>query len=881
MFADAILDIFGMLFLATLILGTLPTLVFGAREGPAKEPWDSIAGDNEKNYEIVVTSNPCAYEVTMGGSVDGAMTRMPVSYSAYHQGWQSNRFLRLENIGETDVVNPWITVNGKRNWRTLKDIADEATAGYTTERDKARTIWEFQRTHRFHACTWDGECNDAVKVYNIYGYTLCGNDAQVISDLWKAAGLKTRRGYPVGHCVAEAFYDGEYHLLDGDEHVICLRRDNDTIASEAEVVRYHDLMKRTHTYSISSPERPETDEFSASLYGYEGERKGEHGGHTKHTMAYTLRPGESIEWCWNHIGKQYTAGIEPPEGRGRKDGEGDLLTHWGEQAYDNMRNGRMRYVPDLSKPLYRRGVTSESNIASVSDDGMRPALHPNQAGETAQVTWKIASAYVIVGGKICARFHCATPDDELKIKLSRDGEEWQTIWTADKTGTFEQEVAFDDKLSPRGSPQYVYFLQVSMKASGQNVDVGIESIKFETDVQMSLLGLPELELGQNQVKYVDETEEQRQVRITHSWVERNAWHPPVKPHPIAPTNGAMVEGTQITFRWDAPIAKGGTQIVDYHFQLSNHRDMRWPLSPNFDKLISNTPSHGKTEWTVPYVGLLNPDTDYYWRVRAKDANGVWGAWSEVSSFRCSAPGVPLNVKTTVDQATNTVVLSWDANPKGRPPVVFKIYGSDEKGFTASDTEYFVVMGRGFCANMDEYNAKADEIPGRNRVRTPANLMTTAKERSLVIVGPDATLPATKRKGVVPNANKAFYRVVAVDEYGISSGPSDYAEFPRPFIYGKMPTKAQCGKPFGYRVLAVASIGDLKCKGGYNAAFWDRENLTFALTKAPGWLKINVATGELVGTPTPDAAGQHQVNLRVTNDKGDATERRFVIEVTDE
>ena len=33
-----------------------------------------------------------------------------------------------------------------------------------------------------------------------------------------------------------------------------------------------------------------------------------------------------------------------------------------------------------------------------------------------------------------------------------------------------------------------------------------------------------------------------------------------------------------------------------------------------------------------------------------------------------------------------------------------------------------------------------------------------------------------------NANRAFYRVVAVDEHGRRSGPSDFAEAPRPIIY---------------------------------------------------------------------------------------------------
>lgn len=855
--------------LTVLILVMCPEVLFGAHQGPPKAKWDSIKGDYEKKHEEIITSSSHAYRVKMAGKIDGVMMRMPISYGAYFQGWQPNRFMRLENIGDTDVVNPWITVNGKRNWRRLNDIAEDAIGGYTTERGKARAIWEFQRNHRFHATTWDKESNDAVKVYNIYGYTLCGNDAQVISDLWKAAGLRTRRGYPVGHVVAEAFYNGEYHLLDGDEHAIYLRRDNVTIASEAEVVRDHDLVKRTHTYGIDRQDSRATDEFSASLYGYEGKRKGELGGRTKHTMAYILRPGESMEWRWDHIGKQYTAGTEAPDGKWRKDGEGDLAV-WGERAYENMRNGVMRYVPNLEDSIYRKGVESESNIAVVSEDGIRPAIHPFKTGQTARVIWRIASAYVIVGGKIQARFHRAGAEDLLRVKLSRDGKKWETLWTTQTTGDFCEEVVLDDKLSPRGFPQYEYFLQIEMAANMEKGDVGIDRIDFITDVQMSLLGLPELDLGENQVRYTDETEKPRRIRITHSWTERTAWYSPSTPHPIVPSKGATVEGTLVKFRWRPPDNSGSSEVEDYHLQLSSTQDMRWPLSPNFDKLISKTASRGKAEWIAPCIGLLNPDTDYYWRVRAKNANGVWGPWSEVSSFKCAAPGVPINVRAIVDENAGTVVLTWEANPRGRRPVMFRIYGSNEKGFTVSDTEYMVVIGRGFCKDIDEFNSKAD-IPSRNAVKTPSNFMTATNEISLMVVGPELSLP---------NANRAFYRVVAVDENGNESGASDYADFPRPFIYSRLPEKVKAGTLLTHEPGLITSIGDLKCKQGYKAAFWDKEYLSFSLIRAPQWLKINPQTGKISGTAGVNDLGKHEVILQVTNSKGSVTDRRFALEVTE-
>ncbi|MBM4043436.1 MAG: hypothetical protein FJ290_33535, partial [Planctomycetes bacterium] len=148
-----------------------------AVQGQPKRPRVSLPTDKEQRHEALVTSDRHEYVVRFGGLVDGAMTRMPISYGAYHQGWQPNLFARIENVGETDVVNPWLTVNSRGDWRTVQKIAEEATRGCQSDAEKARAIWEWERHHRFHATTWDGEVSDAVKAHNVYGYTLCGDDA--------------------------------------------------------------------------------------------------------------------------------------------------------------------------------------------------------------------------------------------------------------------------------------------------------------------------------------------------------------------------------------------------------------------------------------------------------------------------------------------------------------------------------------------------------------------------------------------------------------------------------------------------------------------------------------------------------------------------------
>lgn len=60
---------------------------------------------------------------------------------------------------------------------------------------------------------------------------------------------------------------------------------------------------------------------------------------------------------------------------------------------------------------------------------------------------------------------------------------------------------------------------------------------------MSLLGLPELELSENLVRYADQTNGPRRVRITHSWMERTGWYRPLVPSTLMPADGATAEPT--------------------------------------------------------------------------------------------------------------------------------------------------------------------------------------------------------------------------------------------------------------------------------------------------------------------------------------------------
>ena len=80
---------------------------------------------------------------------------------------------------------------------------------------------------------------------------------------------------------------------------------------------------------------------------------------------------------------------------------------------------------------------------------------------------------------------------------------------------------------------------------------------------------------------------------------------------------------------------------------------------------------------------------------------------------------------------------------------------------------------------------------------PPNFIADTTAQELPVMGRDVDLAA---------ANKTYYRVVAVDEHGKRSGPSDYAAAPRPVIYSKPVVAATRGAEYRYQICANSVPG---------------------------------------------------------------------------
>ena len=792
----------------------------------AGEAWyprstDTHPTDAAKSHIEEISEGTHKYTIFQGGTMDGRNCRSPMGCGIAREGaiiqtWESNRSVRIENVGNTDIVNPWLS-NGRNNFRSVEEIVSAAVSPGMTDADKAFALWFQEIQYRHHSGGDNNELGDPVKVFNIYGYNTCGNDSICLATLWRKAGLKVAPARALGHCISQAFYDGGWHFYDGDMHCVYLLRDNKTVAGEQDIVRDHDLIKRTHSKGILFPDTWWSEPEMCSMYFYEGPVQGDRSGKSDTTMNMVLRPSEALTWRWGQLRPlKYHGALH-------------VTPTYEEVIY----NGLWEYRPDFSKAIWRKGAVVVENIME------RPDGLAADEGKTGTIVWSMRSPYVFVGGRLIV------DGGGARFFICRDGKTWKPI-----TDSL-------DKFFPIVGPAcYEYLLKCQLEGPSR-----LRRLAIINDIQMAPLAMPEMVVGKNVFTYSDQSTGNRSVRITHNWIERSTSRPPSAPaSAVWPPDGGETNGTDFVFQWIDSIDPDGDTIADYQFELSARPDMKWPLSMSFYKLISRTADATKekdkttgkeritvkAQYTLPQPGLLTPDCTYYWHVRAQDDKDVWGPWSKTWSFTPQGPSYPLDVTVEYDQTRCVGILCWKANPIGRTPVKYRVYGSDEKGFTIADQRYQSVVG----VTKEEM---ADWNPW-----FPANFIGETAATKLAVLGRDVDLA---------NANKTYYRIVAIDEHGNRSGPSDYAVAPRPVIYSKPLVTARVGTEYRYQIRANRSLGDLSSRmvdGQQISGYFDIEKLQFELAQGPTWLKIDEATGILSGIP--DVSGRTDIAVTVSIDR---------------
>lgn len=571
--------------------------------------------EQPRTFPRVITESPAEYVIEVSGTID-----------------PENVEIAIENLGETPVTDPRITVNDLYDWYDINSMVEEITADCTTDEEKALAIWQWVHWKRFQRSPHDESSLNPVRDMNCYGYGICGHTSAWIKGLATAAGLKARIFEISGHTISEVYYNGDWHMLDGNVKVFYLGRDNRTIASLAELEQDPWLIERTiHPrdpwvrqddppgrnqqfvrYIITTRDNLEGDHYDPEIF-------------KDYSMSYTLKQGEKLIRWWNpRLGKF--------EGRDKN----PLVP----QRYAN---GRLIWEPDLEKTDLFEYIEVIRNVTTRQQDGRGPAIHVEHLQDElyprpASFVLPIYSPYPVVGGRFWCRL---VKEDDSGTAAVSFGHPWKG-GTSDlynfRRGSGTQDIELDLDLSIlKASPLYTYYLCFSLKGRAKTdppKQAGVDWFKSVSDLQVSPHSLPALSLGRNVIRYRDSgSPGPRKVRITYTWRKISDNHAPGKvSEAVYPPISGEIKTLSPTLKWrPASDQDPGDSVADYQVMVSLRPDCRWPVSPTLYQNIGSD----ECQWKVP-ESFLNPGTAYYWRVRARDSREVIGLWGETFSFKTSS-----------------------------------------------------------------------------------------------------------------------------------------------------------------------------------------------------------------------------------------------------
>jgi len=479
----------------------------------------------------------------------------------------------------------------------------------------------------------------------------------------------------------------------------------------------------------------------------------------------------------------------------------------GERTLKYFGNSFLDYEPALDGTFLR--LAGEAANARAVDG----EIHRGNGGE-ARIEIPVESPWVICGGTVAGAFAGSGAGDTADVSVST-GDGWTTVWDASGAGPHSCDASLGDALGVGGeTARYRY--DVRVKITG---DMRLTSLSLHSVLLASPIALPRLSLGKNSVRYTDASSGKRRVLIRHTWRESGNVAPPAAPGLLTPAARRVCRDEAVAFAWN-PVPGADR----YRLRVSTRPDLATSYRPCYDVVIDETTfANGR-------AGLFADGRTYYWSVKARDASGLWGDWAPVREFSWKGPMPPVDLR--IVSRGGKIYLSWKPNPRGVRPVSYEVYASDIRGFTPSMKEHELVsLGT-----------------------APPNFAGSTDLAEFPVVSPDPADGAP---------NKSSYKVVAVDEKGTRSGPSEPLELEHPHIFSRPVTEARTGEPYEYRVMTIRSMGDLQYRYQEPSyAFWEREGYEFRLADAPGWLRIDPVGGILSGTPGERDTGDHRVTVVV-------------------
>jgi hypothetical protein len=336
--------------------------------------------------------------------------------------------------------------------------------------------------------------SDPIKLFNCYGWHICGQSSVIQYALYHAAGLKARQFSIPAHVLCEVFYDDAWHVFDVDMWT-WFRNKQGKIASAFELIKdAQSLIVENDNKSnpCNLPDR--TLEDYAKTYS-SAQTKDDHVKDifphwfvNAHQMDFHLRPGESVTISENPQG----AFIFPDAWRESLANNGKEWQGHPRERFEPFRsygNGEWRYQPRLSSDYgdLAHAVWSQTGTQQIAD-GIKGA---------GKVAFRIQSPYIFA-----AKPHV----EEKGVRYSAGAQlqicgfghisvilllEEQTVRVAEFDGEIDELVDLTTYMTAR----YEVVIQFELGA-----DALLQSFSFHAPIMTAPMSLPRLMCGQNKLE---------------------------------------------------------------------------------------------------------------------------------------------------------------------------------------------------------------------------------------------------------------------------------------------------------------------------------------------------------------------------------------------
>jgi hypothetical protein len=690
------------------------------------------ATPQSQTLDLPITESPYTTIIKVNGTLDGRNTYKHSYNIDVEQSFEVMRTLSMTNTGITKIRAPRLVINNERGVYDFSSMIDRILADTHTAKEEALALWHYFRDHRVHHRSPESGSNiaDPINLLGIYGYLTCGSASKLLSGIGKKLGFSA-------HAINMAF-DGDQHsvaeinfgdrpvILDMDAQVFYLDYDNQTLIGKKEISDDNFLIRRTHHFG-----KNRMSSFDVAPLYNAASQTVDAGIFPDRTLDIDLRPGESFvyDWAPARVFHHLIPTVPNP-------------IPW------MVSNSRFEYSPNFKSAALEDLFESVSNVR-IEKSANNSFIHPESPGQNAAIIISVRSPYTIVDGTIHVDAQRATEQDIITCDYSPNNRNWTPLWEGTNLGENSTDIPLYKIINTMARPElHTYYIRISMKSESQAANCRLDSLSIKTICQTSRYNMPQLQLGSNTLYYSDQTSH-RSLNLSIEWQESAENSPPRKIiEPIYPENGGICENSQFSFLWQQGQDDDGDAIIDYEFQLSDRKDMRFPLSPTFDRYIRLLSDPLKPEFSIPHAGLLNDGVTYYWRVRSWDAHGAWSEWSGTWSFTVHTVMMPENVFIAEQNTMSN--LFWQPNEFGIEPNYFEVHGSHTKnGFTPDeDTKIAETFDLSYDVSALDYTfyrvIAYDDI---GRASGPSRL---ANINSSSVDSPDATPKLFALKQNYPN-----------------------------------------------------------------------------------------------------------------------------------